>query len=84
VFDEGFKIFPGDLSNTLAYALAEGKEQGNRRERTQKRPWFMVQTPLVAHVPVKMIRIPKLHAKEFLEDTVDKSLLTGFFMIALV
>ena len=44
----------------------------------------MVQTPLMAHVNVKMIRILEVHMREPLKDTVDKSLLTGFLMVALV
>jgi len=83
VLDEGFKILSSDVFNALAETLAKGKEQGSRRKGTGKRPRFVVQTPLVAHVPVKMIRILEVHMREPLKDTVDKTLLMGFLMVAL-
>jgi hypothetical protein len=82
MFDEGFKILSCDFFNTLAATLTEGKEHTIRREGTQERPRFMVQTPLVAHGAVKVVRIPKLHTQEFLEDTFDKCLFAGFFVVA--
>jgi len=60
------------LKIALARLPIKVEKEPDGRKGTGEGPRFVVQTPLVAHVALEVLLGGKLHARELLEDAVDR------------
>src|ERR1700693_421748 len=75
LLDKGFKIDSFNLSNiTLARFTIKGEEESDGCKGACERFRLMVQTPLVAHVALKMVLRRNIQAGKLLQDSIDRSL----------
>jgi hypothetical protein len=61
-FDKGFQIISDDFFQpALAQAGIESEEEFNGFKGITKAIWFVVQTPLVAHIALDALSLWKIH-----------------------